>query len=679
MKKILSFLCAASLIAAVFCLLPTSVFASEMTGSCGDNVTYVYDTETKVLTLSGTGSTKDYAGYGANKYLFGSNSTMKLATSVVVGEGITRLGDYVLYGLSKVTSVSLPSTLTEIGPRAFGGMNLMTGIELNEGLESIGEYAFQSWRSLSSLSFPSTLTYIGNSAFSGCSNVPTLVVPGNVKTVSTYAFNGWSALTSLTIENGVETIGSQAFGGTQLTAVDIPASVTSLTFNSFDGNNQLAAYNVDPANPNYCDVNGVLYSKDMKTLLRCPDAYTGAYEIAEGCETISPSSFQNCFGVTAITIPEGVTYIGANAFQGTSITTLTLPGTVAYLESGVFYGCDTVENVIVNGTMTELPQNSFNGCYSLKTVVLSPSITTLGSGAFSYCSALETVTIPGALTAIPSDCFNGCSSLTGFAIPDTVTSIGSNAFYNCVGITEAALPEGLTELGGFAFFGTSIQTVTVPAGVTFINGSVFARCNNLTEIDFLGEITYVSTNAAANCPNLVKVTFHCPAPDPKNANESAFQNVNKDFEIHYPNIYPEWEETRPFDGKYSQYVYVADLYATDVRMTGVELRERETADGMADIRFIAKVTPVDKSYVVNRYVVLTSENTGMTVTVMCRRIWHVDPDGTQYFTAVLTNVPAEHFDKNVSAQAFLTLNGKWEGVMRSNVVSACVNDLMGQD
>lgn len=678
MKKILSFLCAVSLIAAVFCLLPTSVFASEMTGSCGDNVTYVYDTETQVLTLSGTGSTKDYAGYGANKYLFGSNSTMKLATSVVVGEGITRLGDYVLYGLKKVTSVSLPSTLTEIGPRALGGMNLMTGIELNEGLESIGEYAFQSWSSLSSLSFPSTLTYIGNSAFSGCSNVPTLVVPGNVKTVSTYAFNGWTGLTSLTIENGVETIGSQAFGGTQLTAVDIPASVTSLTYNSFDGNNQLAAYNVDPANPNYCDVNGVLYSKDMKTLIRCPDAYTGAYEIAEGCETISPSSFQNCSGVTAITIPEGVTYIGANAFQGTSITTLTLPGTVAYLEAGVFYGCATVENVIVNGTMTELPQSAFNGCSSLKTVVLSPSITTLGNGAFSYCSALETVILPEDLTAIPDSCFTNCSSLASIEIPAAVTSIGSNAFDQCASLTGVVLPEGLTELGGSAFRGTAITSITVPAGVTVINGTVFTACPNLTEIDFLGEITSVGS-VAQNCTNLVKVTFHCAPMDPNYANEYAFNNANKSFEIHYPNVYPEWDTERPFDGKSKQYTYVADLYATDVRMTGVELRERETADGMADIRFIAKVTPVDKSYVVNRYVVLTSENTGMTVTVMCRRIWHVDPDGTQYFTAVLTNVPAEHFNKNVSAQAFLTLNGKWEGVMRSNVVSACVNDLMGQD
>ena len=396
-------------------------------------------------------------------------------------------------------------------------------------------------------------------------------------------------------------------------------------------------------------------------------------------------AIQDCpLEVTSVTVPseiEGkpVTAILSGAFDWSQAETVTLPDTVTYIGSSAFYNCQNLTSIDLGDGLQYVDSGAFQSCKALTSVTLPDSITVLAHSAFSSCPALETVTIPGALTAIPSDCFNGCSSLTGFAIPDTVTSIGSNAFYNCVGITEAALPEGLTEIGGFAFFGTSIQTVTVPAGVTLIDGSVFARCNNLTEIDFLGEITYVGTNAAANCPNLVKVTFHCPAPDPKNANEYAFQNVNKDFEIHYPNIYPEWEETRPFDGKNRQYVYVADLYATDVRMTGVELRERETADGMADIRFIAKVTPVDKSYVVNRYVVLTSENTGMTVTVMCRRIWHVDPDGTQYFTAVLTNVPAEHFDKNVSAQAFLTLNGKWEGVMRSNVVSACVNDLMGQD
>lgn len=679
MKKILSLICAAALCAAIFTLIPMTAFASEMTGSCGDNVTYVYDTETKVLTLSGTGSTKDYAGYGANKYLFGANSTMNLATSVVVGEGITRLGDYVLYGLKKVTSVSLPSTLTEIGPRALGGMNLMTGIELNEGLESIGEYAFQSWSSLSSLSFPSTLTYIGNSAFSGCSNVPTLVVPGNVKTVSTYAFNGWTGLTSLTIEEGVETIGSQAFGGTQLTAVDIPASVTSLTFNSFDGNNQLAAYNVDPANPNYCDVNGVLYSKDMKTLIRCPDAYTGAYEIAEGCETISPSSFQNCFGVTAITIPEGVTSIGANAFQGTSITEITTPSTLAALEAGAFYGCTTLETVTVNGVLTELPQNAFNGCSSLVSVTLSPGITSIGSSAFSYCTALQSVVLPEDLTAIPDSCFSYCSSLASIEIPATVTSIGSNAFDQCSSLTGVVLPEGLVSLGGSAFRRTAITSITVPAGVTVINGTVFNSCPNLTEIDFLGEITAVYQNVAANCPELVKVTFHSAPMDPNNANEYAFSNVNKSFEIHYPNVYPEWDTERPFDGKNYQYVYVADLYASEVRMDGVELRDRPYADGKKDMRFIAMITPAEGCEIASRYIILTCLVNGNTLTVDCPRTFRVDEDGTIVFTAVLTGIPPKHFNKQVSAQAFLELTGKWDGTMKSNTVSSCVNDLLGDD
>ena len=678
MKKILSLICAAAFCAAIFTLIPMTAFASEITGSCGDDITYVYDTDTKVLTLTGTGSSKDYASYGSNRNPFIQNTSMKLATSVVVGEGITRLGNYLFNGLNQVESITLPSTLTAIGNNSVAGMQKVTAVALPEGLQSIGEYAFQSWRGLTSLTLPSTLQSIGNSAFSGCSSVPSLTVPGSVKTIGSYVFNGWTSLTDLTIEEGVETIGSQAFCSTQITEANIPASVMSLQFNSFDGNNDLAAYHVAEGNPNYRDVEGVLYSKDLTVLLRCPDAYSGAYEIAEGCTAISPSAFQYCAGVTAVVIPEGVTSIGANAFEGTSITALTTPGTLASLEAGAFYGCTTLETVVVNGSLTELPQNAFNGCSSLVSVTLSPGITSIGSGAFGYCSSLSDVTLPASLTAIPDNCFSYCSSLSSIDIPGTVTSIGSGAFDQCSGLTGVVLPEGLVSLGGSAFRGTAITSVTVPAGVTVINGTVFTACPNLTEIDFLGEITSVGS-VAQNCPNLVKVTFHCAPMDPNYANEYAFNNANKDFEIHYPNIYPEWATERPFDGKYKQYTYVADLYASEVRMDGVELRERPYADGKQDMRFIAMITPVEGCEISARYIVLTCLSNGNTITVDCPNTWRVDEDGTIVFTAVLTGIKPKYFDQAVSAQAFLELTGKWQGTMKSNTVSASVNDLMGQD
>ena len=143
MKKLLSFLCVAVLAAAMFCLVPITASASEVTGSCGANVDYVYDTDTKVLTISGTGPMTDYTSGQSPFYKPQNNVTIRnVCTSIVVEEGVTEIGSWCFYYMQQVTTVSLPSTLTSIHASAFNNMVKLTDCELNQGLETIGEQAF---------------------------------------------------------------------------------------------------------------------------------------------------------------------------------------------------------------------------------------------------------------------------------------------------------------------------------------------------------------------------------------------------------------------------------------------------------------------------------------------------------------------------------------------------------
>ena len=124
-----------------------------------------------------------------------------------------KLGNYVFYGCSGLTSLTIPSGVTSIGNYTFTGCSGLTSLTLPSGVTEIGESAFQDCSGLTSLTLPSGVTSIGNCAFYDCSGLTSLTIPSGVTSIGNYAFYGCSGLTSLTIPSGVTSIGKWAFRG----------------------------------------------------------------------------------------------------------------------------------------------------------------------------------------------------------------------------------------------------------------------------------------------------------------------------------------------------------------------------------------------------------------------------------------------------------------------------------
>ena len=148
----------------------------------------------------------------------GMLSVLDLSDAKIVagGDSFTSndmIGDYAFNGCSGLTSLTLPSGVTEIGSFAFYGCSGLTSLTLPSGVTEIGGYAFSGCSGLTSLTLPSGVTEIGEGVFYGCSGLTSLTLPTGVTKIGYSAFSGCSGLTSLTLPSGVTEIGYSAFSG----------------------------------------------------------------------------------------------------------------------------------------------------------------------------------------------------------------------------------------------------------------------------------------------------------------------------------------------------------------------------------------------------------------------------------------------------------------------------------
>ena len=297
MKKLITFFIA---------FFVTVMAWADASGSCGD-VTYTYVSSTGTLTISGTGTMEDFTSSSKVPWNAYSSSIKK----VVINNGVTSIGKYAFYGCTGLTSVTIPNSVT-----------------------SIGLFAFMGCTALTSVTIPNSVTSIESRAFEGCTGLTSVTIPNSVTSIGLNAFSGCTALTSVTIGNGVTIFNQNSFSGcTALTSITIPNSAR-IGHNVFYGCTGMTSINVAEDNLNYASIDGVLYSKDKKTLIMYPKGKTGSFTIPNGVTSIGDEDdyasceFEDCTGLTSVTIPNSVTSIWFGAFRGcTGLTSMTVEAT----------------------------------------------------------------------------------------------------------------------------------------------------------------------------------------------------------------------------------------------------------------------------------------------------------------------------------------------------------------
>ena len=496
---------------------------ADDSGSCGTNVTYSYVESTHTLTINGTGDMEDYDDSDAPW-----SSICEEITTVVIGAGVTSIGNYAFSGCSGLTSVTIPASVTSIGECAFGGSGL-TCVTIPASVTSIGESAFFFCGQLTSVlvnaTTPPTLgDYAFDCNYDDNNNAKDRKIYVPTASVESYK-SDWSAYRNDIMRFITEESGSY---GTDVTwkLTGIPDNYTL----TISGTGAMVDYSKSSDRPWTDDANEIKDAKGIKTVV-----------IGNGVTSIGGYAFSYCSGLTSVTIPASVTSIAYSAFFGCSgLATVTVYAPSCTLGFNAFSACGNLKNIYVfsdlvddykaawsayeskitamtpvaSGTCgKETPEDvtwrleGEAGHYGLfisgtgamadygyssqpwntnkeyiKTVLIENGVTSIGECAFCGCNGLTSISIPASVTSIGAEAFNDCENLTTVTIPASVTSIGNYAFNDCKKLTTVSIPASVTTIGEEAFNNTALTSIEIPASVTSIGNGVFNDCEKLTSI-----------------------------------------------------------------------------------------------------------------------------------------------------------------------------------------------------
>ncbi len=504
-------------------------------------------------------------------------------TEVVLGDGTTSIGSYAFSNCYQLKEINIPNSVSKLRTGTFSGCRNLTEITLPDSVTVLDNSVFAGCEKLAIIHLPAEMTSIGNSCFSGtaiteitipdgitklpsefisCNQLTKVNLPNSLKEIDSWAFWNCFSLKTLSIPDSVEMIKNNAFSGCYNVTVQIPASVKTIEANVFSGDNVIILTELEskPSGwQNYwadetvtviwnfkefkTDSQGVTYTLKndgtaevvsyegkSKNIVLGVEGYTlvgkipsGLFKynsylesiiIPEGITEIGHDAFNGCDSLESVTLPDELTRIGAYAFAWcSSLQTIEIPESVTEIENYAFSylgSCEIVtkhpsepagwdyewadESVSVIWNCKELKTDSQGVTYALKNdgtaevvsyegksknivlgVVGYKLIGKIPSGLFSDNSYLESIIIPEGITEIGNDAFNGCDSLESVIIPEGITEIGNYAFCRCYSLKSVTLPDELVRIGEFAFCECfSLQTIEIPESVTEIENYAFS-------------------------------------------------------------------------------------------------------------------------------------------------------------------------------------------------------------
>ena len=455
--------------------------------------------------------------YGTTGSYFASN-----LKSVKFGSGLKSIADYAFYENRALNTVKFTGVaLTSIGRESFCNIAI-TELDLSGTDTSIDREAFYNCNSLETVKLSGVKT-IGQNAFYNCRKLTSVELSENLTTIESGAFQCCVALKNIDIPNKVTKLNDNTFSNcSSLKNVSIGSGCTSISTTAFDGTSSIDRITVSEDNKNYTVVDGVLYNKDMTTLVLYPKNRSGEFAVPDTVTTIANSAFDSSPNLTKVTIGKNVKTIGASAFgECKSLKTVIFEDSDTVQKTicdYAFYKCPVLTTVDFGNAVKSIGNYAFYSCQSLNKLDFSKnSVKTIGDYAFTVCKSLESIEFPDSLESIGYGAFsantNGyrgsyvASSLKSVKFGRGLKSIADYAFYenrqlNTVKFTGDAL----TSIGYWSFCNIAITELDLSGTDASINMYAFPHCTSLETVKLSGVKT-IGSNAFDYCTSLENVNI----------------------------------------------------------------------------------------------------------------------------------------------------------------------------
>lgn len=296
---------------------------------------------------------------------------------------VATISEGAFYEITGMTGIVLPDSVISVESGAFYGCTALESVTLSKSLHNLGESAFYGCTALTAIDIPDTVMGIPASCFSGCSALQDFQLPESLISIGESAFYGTIGPDVLEFPPDLNTIEGTAFAYcTGIQSVHLTKEIVTLGDYVFDGCSALQSITVDKDNTAFCDMDGVLFDKSLRTLLKYPAAKANS----------------------DYTVPAGVSDIAAWAFVGASnLHSIDLNNVTGFGEE-TFYACEALESFTIPEGMTEIPSAAFANCTSLKEITIPAHCTKLGEHAFLDCTSLKEMTIPETVTVMEPFC-----------------------------------------------------------------------------------------------------------------------------------------------------------------------------------------------------------------------------------------------------------------------------------
>ncbi len=455
--------------------------------------------------------------------------------------GGTAVGNFISIGDSAFESTGLTEVFflngaAEIGARAFYECKSLTKVRLPDGLKTIGSEAFRQCEKLEDIALPDGLTSVGDSAFQDCKHMSAeLVIPDSLTAEHTgkNLFYDCYCLQSVKLPDTWTRIPEGMFYHCKdMRSISWPKQLKKIEANAFAG----AAF---VENGVTVWRNGALPLSEDGTLT-IPEGVTeigdNAFQwngqitsviLPDSLTTLGKEAFSRCSSLSKADVPSGMKTVPDGAFSETALTKADWLVQITSIGSRAFFGCDFKE-ITLNADLQYVGYSAFNSCSTLEKVEFiknggqaasKPDTNSWGNQIFKDCSALTSVVLPDTWSSVPASLFSGCENLSQVSLKDNLIEIGDYAFYQCIGLKEISLPDSVTKIGASAFSGCSgLTSLTFPAELTTIGASAFSQ-TGLTSLNLPSGLTVLGESAFSECENLREVSI---TGDVEQAGKNAF-------------------------------------------------------------------------------------------------------------------------------------------------------------